>query len=311
MTATQSTRSRRVMLATDFSEASENALDHAATIAVRHHAELHIVHVQELYSEQFASDDEARLELVAYERAIERLTQARLAAQTPGAGEGIPIVRHHVRSVNAAEGLLEQVQTLGADLLVVGTHARKSIARAFLGSVATEVVRAARIPVLVVGPGRGHKVKDVDYRTLVCPTDLSPASAHALAVAARLAVSAGQVYALHITRDWDHPAAYLFGADSLHAAFPDIESRARAKVDEQVAAAPTCAAPITAVVTEGKPAKKIVEYARAHAADLLVMGASNSSTLDLLLLGSVTNKVLRTAPCPVLVVHEGDEAPVR
>ncbi len=58
------------------------------------------------------------------------------------------------------------------------------------------------------------------------------------------------------------------------------------------------------IVKEGVPAKEIVKTAKEIQADLIVMGTSGRTGLDKFLLGSVAEKIIRTSPCPVLVVHK-------
>ena len=53
----------------------------------------------------------------------------------------------------------------------------------------------------------------------------------------------------------------------------------------------------------GEPAEEIVDYARLEEVDLIVMGSRGLSPIQELLLGSVSDKVLRTAPCPVLIAR--------
>ena len=60
---------------------------------------------------------------------------------------------------------------------------------------------------------------------------------------------------------------------------------------------------ITHVVREGSPAKVILEVAKEEAVDLIVMGSSGKSGFDRFILGSVSDKVVNAAKCPVLVVH--------
>ena len=55
--------------------------------------------------------------------------------------------------------------------------------------------------------------------------------------------------------------------------------------------------------TSDNPAEEIVKYAKAHAIDLIVMGTHGRGALAQLLVGSVAERVVRTAPCPVLTVR--------
>jgi nucleotide-binding universal stress UspA family protein len=58
--------------------------------------------------------------------------------------------------------------------------------------------------------------------------------------------------------------------------------------------------------TRGRPGKVIVEAATDRGADLIVMGTHGRSGFDRLIMGSVTERVLRSAPCPVVVVRHPD-----
>ena len=59
-----------------------------------------------------------------------------------------------------------------------------------------------------------------------------------------------------------------------------------------------------AVIKEGVPAEDIIGYASEQGIDLIVMGTAGRTGLDKFLLGSVAEKVVRTAPCPVLIIHK-------
>ncbi|HYN06764.1 MAG TPA: universal stress protein [Vicinamibacterales bacterium] len=66
---------------------------------------------------------------------------------------------------------------------------------------------------------------------------------------------------------------------------------------------------IAVLRTSNTPAKSIVDYAKASEIDLIVMGTHGRGALAQMLLGSVADRVVRTSPCPVLVVrHLGREA---
>lgn len=58
------------------------------------------------------------------------------------------------------------------------------------------------------------------------------------------------------------------------------------------------------IVKEGVPAEEIIGVAKEEGVDLIVMGTSGRTGLDKFLLGSVAEKVLRTSPCPVLIIHK-------
>ena len=63
---------------------------------------------------------------------------------------------------------------------------------------------------------------------------------------------------------------------------------------------------VPAVMTSGSPAFAIIDYAREHEIDLIIMGTHGRGTLGHFLMGSVAEHVVRTAPCPVLVVRPSE-----
>ena len=82
------------------------------------------------------------------------------------------------------------------------------------------------------------------------------------------------------------------------------EDAARKQLDERLIDNDPEARPAKGVVvTSNRPAEAIVEYARVHSIDLIVMGTHGRGFVSQLLMGSVAERVVRTAPCPVLTVH--------
>jgi nucleotide-binding universal stress UspA family protein len=63
------------------------------------------------------------------------------------------------------------------------------------------------------------------------------------------------------------------------------------------------------LVWEGDPGESIIEAAAAEAADLIVVGSHGRGTVGRFLIGSVSDHVVRHAPCPVLVVRSGGPVP--
>jgi universal stress protein A len=130
----------------------------------------------------------------------------------------------------------------------------------------------------------------------VVPVDFSPASLDALEYARALAARCeGRVELVHVV----DPAA-LDGvlAHANPEVWKDALTRARQKLAGVAGSDPF-------TVLEGHPADVIVDHADAKKADLIVMGSVGRGGLKRLLVGSVAERVVRTAPCPVLVVREG------
>ena len=144
-------------------------------------------------------------------------------------------------------------------------------------------------------------------RRILVPTDFSPASDAALAQAREFASALGA--SLRLVHVFDDPfVAGAMAADGQM--FLPAEMRAQlvagveTRLQERLTATVNTALGHDTVLLTGPVAKTIVEYARSHAVDLIVMGTHGRSGVAHLLLGSVAERVVRTAPCPVLTVRQ-------
>lgn len=145
---------------------------------------------------------------------------------------------------------------------------------------------------------------------LVVPTDFSPASNIAFDYALELAVREGaSIHLLHVVDDASYAAAY---PDGMFVELPGLRERliaeAIARLDEAVRTGEAAKVTITPHVLIGRPAPSITQEAGNCGADLIVMGTHGRSGFAHLMLGSVAERVLRTAQCPVLTVRDTSRA---
>jgi len=137
---------------------------------------------------------------------------------------------------------------------------------------------------------------------ILCPVDLSDVSAWALRHAAVFAQRyRATIAVLHVANPIVIPATDWSIAPSPAAILTDDERTAlRTQVEAFVRAAGLAAADV--IVDQGPPAKRVIAAAESLPADLIVIGTHGTSGFEHLVLGSVTEKVLRKAQCPVLTV---------
>ena len=142
---------QRILVALDFSPESHSALRYAVMLGKRFGSTLMLVHVVEPVL--------TPPEVIIPEAASERLASEASAVLRDLADEisdGCRVVETAVRRGIAFFEIIEAAKSLGADLLVVGTHGRTGLKRALLGSTAERVTRHAPCPVLVVHLGNGR-----------------------------------------------------------------------------------------------------------------------------------------------------------
>lgn len=286
---------RKILLPVEFTPACARARDHAVALAERHQAELHFLHVQILYGGNYAMAGLANIATLEKEIATSNTEKL----NTFVAGLQVPVVTAIERDSSASAGILRYAEDQAIDLIVLGTHARKTIPRLFMGSIATEVVRHSPIPLLTVGPRGGQTPGS--YRRILVPQDFSAPAWEALLQAGIIAKQHGaRLSVLHVINPNLLPPYFGF-------AFGDAEhKRAYSQLEQRVKEA-ELAVPAEIIVSVGVPDKRIADYAIDHSVDLVIMGKTGQNVIENLLIGSTTERVLRRAPCPIWV-HTGPEA---
>jgi nucleotide-binding universal stress UspA family protein len=137
----------RILVPHDFSETADAALAMALDLAEKTHARVTILHAYEVPTYVFPESVVATADLVGQ---IRGAAEEALAAVKERSGRSGVEVDTLLRQGVAWSEIDSAAKELGADLVVIGTHGRRGIARALIGSVAEKVVRTAPCPVLTV-----------------------------------------------------------------------------------------------------------------------------------------------------------------
>lgn len=148
-----------LLVASDFSPPSDAAVAYAGRLAQHHQARLLLLHIVELHG-GLHEDTELRRPGTAesvragdYARAeAEANLQSQIQRLVPASVEAVPVVLFG----HPVECIAHHAPELGADLIVVGTHGRRGLSRALLGSVAERTVRLSTLPVLTVRAPAPH-----------------------------------------------------------------------------------------------------------------------------------------------------------
>lgn len=299
-----------VLVPLDGSPSAEFAVPIAQGIARRTNGRVHLVHVHAPLSTAGAPrtatmpfygdwDREAKEHEEAYLKAF----QQRLATS--------PAVTldHRVEEGSVVETLVRCAEELRAELVVMTTHGRGPLARAWLGSVADGVARRSRIPVLLLRPNADPEpMGEHLFRNILVALDGSELAEQVLAHATGLGTLVGARYTLVrvvspllVTGYAPTPEGMLTDA----AYGPELElliRDAEAYLAEAASALRERGLTVeTQVVAEMQPAVGILEYAREKAVDLIAMATHGRIGFSRLLLGSVADKVLRGTTAPVLL----------
>jgi len=208
----------------------------------------------------------------------------------------------HGAPVDAVVAVGRQVH---ADIIVVGTHARKGIARALHGSVAENIVRASDVPVLVVTPHVKAPHSQPVFRRALVAVDESDPSTAALSIAARLSTGFGTRLTLCNVED---PFSETFGGDDAAEIDSDVPTAVAFLLERAAAAKDIAPFLDDEIIIEGEPAEAIEHAAMQRNCDVIVVGSHVRRGLQRLWDGSVAETVARSSALPVLVVPRQHDA---
>jgi nucleotide-binding universal stress UspA family protein len=297
---------KKILVPLDGSKLSENALEPAVKLAQASGAELillsvpvikHVMVMPEysgyatLLPEQSLED--SRHDFLEY---LEHVRDNRLPTNLP--------VRIEIVEGDEASVIVDQAFSAQADLIVMATHGRSGLSRWMMGSVTEKVLQQAHCPVLAV---RSDKPIERILITLdgsaASEAALEPGLALAQALAAKvtlLQVQSGQDYVS--PREVERLDAVEQGLglrlqDSVYyaaEAYLDyLKTRYESVVDGSLETA----------VLDGPPARRIIQYIEENEIDLVVMATHGRTGLSRWLYGSITEKVLRAAPCAKFIMR--------
>lgn len=292
----QSERTRQydtVLVPTDGSECARAGARHGVRIANGFDATVHAVHVIE-----------------------DALTPLGIAHTTPGkqrgAGEemidsvahlcdegGVSVTTEIIEG-NPSESLHDYLTDNSIDLVAMGTRGRSNIERQLLGSVTDRMVRTSPVPVLTARTENDLATPiERGYTDILLPTrggDGSELAAdHAVSIAARFDATLHVIYAVDVRSQAAKHDTYELSelVDELQTAVTDaVTDRADGlDIDLRIS------------IQQGTPHSAIQRYAAAHEIDLIIMGTHGRGRVEQFLLGSVTERTIRTADVPVVTVR--------
>ena len=301
---------RKILFPTDFSDCSKQALRHAVKLAQEHQAELHLMHAIVLHDDDphnpaYHLPDPSKIRSILEELATERMGAWSGIRRSPNWSSK----QVHRRDVSPAPPIVEYAQDEDIDLIVMGTHGRRGVRKALLGSVTAEVIRLAPCSVLTVR-GKGEQVSIHDMARVLVPVDFSDPGKKALAIACDMASTYGaELQLVHVLHEVLHPAFYNMGATRISDLQPDIlqnaESALRELVEENDSGQ---GVGVECHALEGHPGREIIRFSIDHGSDLIVMATQGLTGIKHFFLGSTAERVMAGAECPVLVVKESERS---
>jgi nucleotide-binding universal stress UspA family protein len=313
---------RSIVVPLDGSPFGEQALPLAVEIARRSAANLQIVHVSVPLAEMYAEAWPGFESTVnpALRRRGEAYLDAVVRRLEPTVGADVAVSSALLEGT-IPEALQEHVMATGADLVVMTTHGRGPLARAWLGSVADTLVRRLSVPLLLVRPRQAAAAPDTRsaLRHVLVPLDGSPFAEDILEPAVTLGGLERAEYTLlrvippMILGNYANGYPAAVGYEDLLAQLEQLHAQECAEAAtylRRVAAGlrERGLRVTTRVAVHEHPAVAILDEAKAHPDGFVALATRGRSGLPRLLLGSVADKVLRGSVVPVLV-HRAVPAP--
>jgi nucleotide-binding universal stress UspA family protein len=288
---------RKILCPIDFSAGSQRAMQAAVRLTEEAGAELVLLHAWHVSASVFPAEyplpppilqhmsDDARKGL---DGAVRDATALGAKRVTSTLLRGVPWV-----------AITETLEDPGFDLVVIGTHGRTGLSRILLGSVAEKVIRHAPCSVLVVRPDGEVK----PFTHALVPVDFSDSARHAVDLAAELVRPGGAgITLLHVV---EAPVSY--SGELPDPEFLQALDRHSAEHLDQWAAQlrGRVSVPVAIRSRVGWAGAEILAALdRDPYVDLVVMGSHGRTGLARVLLGSVAEKIVRHARCPVLVARK-------
>jgi nucleotide-binding universal stress UspA family protein len=291
---------QNIIVPIDFSKMSVQAIQFAKQLARRFGASIHLAHVrQSNYTADFVAPAFMTYEQVGEQTALKEL-------EGVGSECGVSSASCHVLGgAPPFDEICRLAQTVSADLVVMPTHGRTGLKHVFLGSTAERIVQHSSCPVLVT---RGSAVQAntgsrFRIKTILVPVDFSNCSREGLRYAIAFANEFGaKIILLHATY-----LGYIYSSEGTGIYdIPGLQKAARKtaerKMRELVRSANFGAVKFATAFTDGSPVIDICAFAKDHDVDLIITSTHGFTGFTHVLIGSIAERVVRHAPCSVLVV---------
>jgi len=282
-------RYRRILVAVDGSDSSKNAFRQACRIAFMDKSWLTVITTIPPYEDLFQIP--SIQEKVS--RALREEGEKVLAGIRKIAKEENAYIKTVLEEGTPFQAIVDTAEEGNYDLIVMGRHGTKPIERALVGSVTARVIGNSQRDILVfplsttIGWGRILLATDGSrYSRLATEKTIDIAKAHDSMVHA--------VSVVDVTEEFQTQAPE---------AVEKLIEKAKGYVEEVRQGAGAEGVKIEALVREGESYKVITDLSRKFKSDVIIMGSHGRTGIKRLLMGSVTEKVIGYAPCPVLVVR--------
>jgi nucleotide-binding universal stress UspA family protein len=274
----------RILVPTDMSAFGDLALRYALHFSERIGSKITLLHADEIswlaadhpIGYYFENVPEART-------ALTKQLHEYAASHVPATAGATTLFENEAPEL----AIVRIARDINADLIVMGTHGRRGIRRAILGSVTEFVLHETDVPVITVNPALFAPDGTVAIRTVLCPVNFTAIARAALDQASAIAESfAAQLVVMHVCEE-DEPQLYS-----------DVQNQFGMWIDPKVRASTR----YREIVVHGDAAEQVLAVADHAGADLIVIGAQHRRFADATVIGTTTERITRFAKRAVMTV---------
>lgn len=281
-----------ILLPFDGSEGAAEVLHHASEIAHWADATIHVLYVADTTRDSVTVVEGQTVDVLA-QQGEEIVDEAAKTLDTLGVSYDTDVVQG-----NPAPTIVDYAQRYDQDLVVMPTHGREGVSRYLIGSVSEKVVRLSSVPVLTVRMQPDEQLT-FPYENILIPTDGSTAATHAAEYLVELAATLDAT--VHVLSVMEESA---LGLDLRSTVFGEETEQAAANAVETVVSKAETRGMANTVrhIEHGSPVEEILDCIESNDIHAVGMGTTGKRGTDRILLGSVAEKTVRSAPVPVMTV---------
>lgn len=279
---------KSILVAIDFTESSENVLQNAISFAKTFKSKITLIHI--------LPDDinNEKVSLLVKNAATRKLKEANDTINTEGLETESPILEYG----NYCNIIVSTSDKISANLILVGSGDKSKDDPFQLGSTAEKIIKKSNKPVFVVKDGQELNIKNI-----ICPVDFSKESGRALnsAIIISRLVDAKLVI-LSVYPYFQHNLAQLDATEINEIRHLDHKK----EFDSFLESFNLIDLNFEKQIVGGDPSEEILKFIKKSKSDLLIMGTTGRSGISKILMGSVTEKVIRKVPCSFITLKNKD-----
>jgi len=293
---------QRILCATDLSNFSNSAVMQAIWMAKTFDATLYICHIIDLPMVTMHG-----AAYVYQEDQIEEMKSGAMDQIAGLAGDSDLIWESIVETGPVSSTLCRLAVEKQVDLTIVATRGRTGLKRLFLGSVTERLLRTIDSPLLVVTPP--EKPEGIEgfspkygFENILVGCDFSKDSGRAVQFGFSLAQEfQATIHMVHVIEPFVYRDT-MMRAPAKVEELNELTTGSRQRIEDMVPEGADAWCTVRIACETGKPFQALIAYAEANGIDLIVLGVRGHSLVETLMLGSTTDRVIRSVACPVLSV---------